>query len=284
MNFLWHIAILIGSWLPGAFVYTLILGKGKILHFGPVGVSLAGSYATFITLMQTGSYPLALAAGLLTALIISALFAWLSLRLEPDGFCVMSIAVHLAILSIILNWSSLTRGALGIPRIPRAPFPLSIEGFAITTLLLSAFCFFFMRWIERSSLGRELGALAEHSWHAAALGISRAKVHFLVFSLGAIVAVVDALVFTQYIALLHPNDYQFANLIFFVTLVVAGKPGSIVGVTLATILLVVLREGLRFVPFPADILGPVRLMLFGLILFTAVWYRRDTLFPKQRSI
>ncbi len=284
MSFLWHVIILIGIWLPGALTYTLIFGKGKLLHFGPVGVSLVASYATFLTLLHTGNYLLAVGAGFFLSIVTSALFAWLSLRLEPDGFGVLSIAVHLAILSIILNWSSLTRGALGIPRIPRSPFPVSIEGFALTMLVMSALWIGAMLWLDRSSFGRELKALAEHPWYAAALGVNRMRVHSIAFFIGGIGAFFASIPSTQYIGLLHPNDFQFAGLIFYVMLVVAGKPGSVFGVTLATILLVSLREAMRFVPLPADILGPVRLMLFGFILFAAVWWRRDALFPKQRVV
>lgn len=67
-------------------------------------------------------------------------------------------------------------------------------------------------------------------------------------------------------------------------IVVAGKPGSVLGVTLSTILLVLLRESLRFLPLDPTMIGPVRLLLFGLILFAAVWVRRDSLFPQQRTV
>lgn len=284
MGFVWHLIIMICSWLPGALTYTMIFGKGKILHFGPVGVSLVTAYATFLTLAASGSYPLALLIGLGSSVAISAIFAWLALRLEPDGFGIMSIAVHLSILSIVLNWSSLTRGALGIPRLPRAPFPAFQEGFALVMVVMCILWVFGMWLLDRSRFGRQLAALAEHEWHSAALGISRARVHFLAFMVGALGGLFGALPYHHYIALLHPNDYQFPGLIFFVMLVVAGKPGSVLGVTLSTILLVLLKELLRFVPIPADVLGPVRLILFGVILFVAVWVRRDTLFPKQRTV
>lgn len=284
MTFFWHLMIMIGTWLPGSLAYTMIFGKGKILHFGPVGVSLAAAYATFLTLSATENYFLAILAGLSFSVLISALFAWLSLRLEPDGFGIISIAAHLAILAVILNWTSVTRGALGIPRVPRAPFPISIEYFAITIIILSVLWILAMWRIDRSSFGRQLEALAEHPWHAAALGVSRPRVHFVAFLIGAVGAVLTSVPYVQYVALLHPNDFQFVGLIFYVMFVVAGKPGSIMGVTASTILLVLLREGIRFVPLPPDLLGPVRLILFGTILFAAVWWRRDVLFPKPRSV
>lgn len=284
MGFFWHIIILIGTWLPGALAYTMIFGKGKILHFGPIGVSLFAAYAMFLVLGSTGNYLIAVLAGLAAALIASAALAWLSLRLEPDGFGIMSIAVHLSILAIVLNWSSLTRGALGIPHIPRAPFPASQEGFAMVMIGICILWVTGMWMLDRSSFGRKLSALAEHEWHTAALGVSRARVHFIAFTVGALGSLFDIVSYHQYIGLVHPNDYQFPSFIFFIMLVVAGKPGSVFGVTLSTILLVCLKELLRFVPLPPDILGPTRLILFGIILFVAVWVRRDTLFPKQRTV
>ena len=88
----------------------------------------------------------------------------------------------------------------------------------------------------------------------------------------------------QYIYLVHPSDFGYPAFIFFVTVVVAGGPGSVRGCMLSLVLISLLREGMRFLPLSANILGPVRLILFGVILFVAVWVRRDTLFPKQRTV
>ena len=284
MDFLWHLLFLVGNYIPVALAYNLIFGKGKILHFGPSAVSLIAAYATFVTLGATGSWLIAIGAGLTASLLISAFFAWLSFRLEPDGFGVMSIAVHLALLTIVLNWTSLTRGALGIPRIPRIPGFESLHAIASVSIATAALFAIGILLLDRSAFGRKLTALAEHEWHAASLGISRTRTHLLAFLIGGIGATLSNVLYPQYIALLHPNDYQFPTLIFFVTIVVAGGPGSVFGVTLSAIALVLLKEAIRFVPLPIGILGPVRLILFGLILFAAVFWRRDSLFPQQRKV
>lgn len=284
MDFLWHLVISTGLWIPNVLGFNLIFGKGKILHFGPVGVSIVAAYATFLTLHATGSYALAIATGGAAALLISALFAWLSFHLEPDGFGIMSIAVHLALLAVVLNWTDLTRGALGLPRIPRLPGLESLPAFALLTTTIASLWIAFILWCDRSTFGRQLAALAEHPWHATALGVSRQRTHLLAFLLGGIGATLTNILYPSYIRLLHPNDYAFPFLIFFVTAVVAGRPGSVPGVILSTILLVLLKEGLRFAPLPIGILGPLRLLLFGVILLGAVWIRRKELFPLQRTI
>jgi ABC-type branched-subunit amino acid transport system permease subunit len=262
----------------------LIFGRGKILHFGPIGVSLTTAYVIGITLIHTNNFLLAFAVGLLAAITISTLFFWLSLRLDSDSFGVMSIAVHLSLLAVILNWNSVTRGALGIPKIPRLPFLHDVGDFAVISVIISIVSIIVMHKINQSSFGRKMGAISEHEWYAAALGIEKPKTHWLAFLIGAACITLSNFISPQYFTLLHPNDYQFSALVFVVTLVVAGNPGSTLGVTLSTILLILLKEGLRFIPMDPSILGPVRLLLFGCILFIAVWWRKDTLFPQSRRI
>ncbi|MDA1292448.1 MAG: branched-chain amino acid ABC transporter permease [bacterium] len=284
MDFFLHIIVLIGTFLPTILGYNLVFGKGKILHFGPMGVSVITGYCFIVTLKSTGSFSLAILSGLIAVTLISLLFAWLSLRLDQDAFGVMSIAVHLSALAVVLNWNSLTRGALGIPQIPRPEFLSSVADFAIAAIILSIVTVYIVRKIDKSSFGRQLQALAEHEWHAKSLGIDRNRVHVLAFIICGIGIFLSNLIYLPYLTLLHPNDYQFAGMVFYVMIVVAGMPGSVWGATLSTVLLLALREAVRFAPLSASVLGPVRLMLFGFILFVAVYYRRDTLFPKQRSI
>lgn len=297
MEFIWHIIIMICVWLPGSLSYTLVFGRGKILHFGPVALSLAATYGTFLTIAATESYALGILVGVLIAIFMSLLFAALSFRLDMESFGIVSIAMHLMVLAIILNWNALTRGALGLPNIDRAPLPNDLGSLAFVLFLIAAACVACMWALSRSSFGRALTALAEQEHVAGALGVSRKRIYTLTFLCAGLINIIGAILSTQYFGLLHPNDFLFSSVIFYIMLVVAGKPGSILGVTLSTILLVSLREGIRFIqvpqwtdigwilaPIPSAVLGPSRLILFGVILFVAVWVRRDTLFPQKRII
>jgi ABC-type branched-subunit amino acid transport system permease subunit len=284
MNYALHLIVMIGMQLPTVLGYNLIFGKGKILHFGPIGTGIVTSYGIFLTLQATGSYPLALLAGLLSCAVISVLFAWLSLRLEGDGLGILSIALHLSLLAVVLNWTSLTRGALGLAQIPRMPGLSALPVFALVTIVAACGYAWLMAWVTRGSLGRSLGALAENRFHAEAIGIRRTSVLVWTFLLGGLGSFVGNVFFAQYLHLLHPNDYGFRSLVFMVMCVVAGGPGSVRGVTIATILLMILQESMRFLPLPLSVAGPLRLVLFGIILLGAVWARRNTIFPQPRTI
>ena len=206
------------------------------------------------------------------------------LRLEPDGFGVLSIAVHLMVLAIVLNWQEFTRGALGIPGIPRAPWPMDLTGFAVVVVIITLLWSIGIWWLDRGKFGRAIAALSEHPWHAQSLGIERSRVHTAAFLIAGAGSLLANILYPPYIFLLSPTDYMFPAMIFLAMIVVAGKPGSVKGTIMATFLLIALKEALRFVPLAPSILGPVRLILFGLILLGVVWWRKDSLFPQRRLV
>jgi branched-chain amino acid transport system permease protein len=284
MNFAWHIITLIAIQMPAILGYNFVFGKGKIFHFGPLGVSLITAYASVLTLVHTQSFVLSFVAGLCAALLVSLLFAWLSFRLEADGLGVISLAVHLGLMAVVLNSNVLTRGALGIPGVKRMAFLQSVSDFAIFSGVIAVIAIIAAYFLNRSAFGRRLSALAEHNWYAEAVGVNRRHTHTWAFVIAAIGSTFSNFLFPQYLTLLHPSDYQFHSFVFYIMVIVAGNPGSVLGVATSTALLMILKESIRFIALPAAMIGPVRLMLFGAVLFAAVCWRRDTLFPPKREV
>lgn len=265
--------------------YNMVLGRAKILYFGQQAQILIAIYTLWVLVMQFEySFFLALLIAAIATACASIILAWMSLKLEPDGFGVLSIALHLSVFAVVLNWQSVTRGALGIPGIPRFSFMQSAEMFTLVIVIVTALWIAFVWWLNTGAFGRQLAALSEHEWHAQGLGVNRKRVYTCVFLLSGCASLLMAIFYPSLVFLLTPSDFHFPAFIFLMTCLVAGGPGSTWGVVISTLLLVLLREGLRFVGLPPDILGPVRLMLFGLILFAAIWIRKDTLFPQQRRV
>lgn len=285
MTFLIHILTGIAINLLLIPSYNLIFGKGKVLYFGYQGQALLSAYMVFVPYMLFDlSFPMSFAIGVAGTIVVSLVFSVISLRLDDDAFGVMSIAMHLSILAVVLNAQSLTRGALGIPRIPKPVFADDPVSFCLLSVSVAVFWLMGVWWLDRGAFGRKLSALSAHPWHAAALGISRPFVHHVSFLVASIGSLISVTLFSMHLHILNASDYTFVFMVFYVMVVVASGPGKFWGSVFGTAALILLKEGLRFAPLPHSVLGPVRLLLFGLILFIAVWYRRDTLFPKQRSI
>lgn len=283
---LYHITTLACLNIIGAAGYNLIFGRGKVLYFGMMGHSLIMTYVFWVLMMQFEfAFTSALFITLAVYVATSYGLSWLSLRLDEDAFGVMSIALHLIALSVALNWIDVTRGALGIPQIPRPPFATSPKAFAIFMVILTGIVAYGILRIERSKVGRRITALAEHPWYAQALGVERSTVHHQLFLIGGFCALLVALATPPFLFLLSPIDFGFPFMIFWVLVVVAGGPGSTKGTILSGILIVALvREGMRFIGLPPDLVGPIRLILFGAVLMIATWLRRDKLFPAQRRV
>jgi len=285
MNYFLHIFIIFCMYIPPALGFNLVFGKGKLLHFGQVALGIAGVYGMWAPFMLFGvPFFVSLAIGAVCVLLMALILAWLSFRLDTDGLGVMSIALHLAMLAIVLNSDSLTRGALGIPGIPRPHVLQSLPAYALLCAMIAAGWIIFILFLERGTFGRALQALAENPWHAEGLGVSRRRVHTIAFMVSALGALITNILFAPYIALLSPSDYGFPAMILYVMMVVAGGPGRVWGVVLSTFCLIFLHEGLRFLSLPAEMIGPMRLLTFGIILLVAVCLRRDTLFPAERTV
>ena len=90
--------------------------------------------------------------------------------------------------------------------------------------------------------------------------------------------------FAYYINYIDPSSFSLNEMVFVLSIVIVGKPGSFWGVCLATVFLVLLPEPLRQLEIPSSYLGPMRQLLHSLILFAVLFWKRETLFPKERTV
>ena len=90
--------------------------------------------------------------------------------------------------------------------------------------------------------------------------------------------------FAYYINFIDPSSFGLHEMVFILSIVVLGKPGSFWGVVAATFFLVLLPEPLRFLEIDSSILGPMRQFLYAAVLFLVVYLRRGSLFPVERLV
>jgi ABC-type branched-subunit amino acid transport system permease subunit len=83
---------------------------------------------------------------------------------------------------------------------------------------------------------------------------------------------------------IDPSSFSLAEMVFILTVVIVGQPGSFFGAIGASILLLLIPEVLRFIEISPAHLGPTRQLLYATILFHIVWIKRDSLFPQQRQV
>lgn len=289
MDYVSHLCILICIYAILAQSFNLIFGLGRLLNIAHCSIFAIGAYTTAIlaTEYQQSVWmciPASMAFSGFFALIIGAI----SLRLKNDYFIIGTLAFSSLVASILINFKSLTHGVLGIPAIPR-PQIFGLELIQNNHFLLFAFiiCLISLSitwFIFKSSMARSLRALADHEIAAKSVAKDKRNVQNSAFIISSIFAGVSGSLISYYIMFIDPNSFGLHEMIFVFTIVIVGKPGSFWGTIVATCFLILLPEPLRFISFPPGILGPIRQLLYSLLLIATLYWKRETLFPLQRSV
>lgn len=284
-----HLLILISIYLILAQSFNLTCGLGKLLNLAHIASYAVGAYVTAI-LMVDYSYPFYLA--LLLSILISGGFSLLigaiSLRLSGDYFAIGTLSFSFVISALLINWKSLTKGVLGIPGIPRPDFMLSNNSenliflaFSISASVLSLL----ILWIIfRSKMGRQMMMQSEHIPASQSLGVPLFRLRNSGFVISSIFAGIAGSIFAIYLTYIDPSSFALHEMVFVLTIIIVGSPGSFWGVCGATVFLVLLPEPLRFIDINPSILGPARQFLYALILFLVVFIRREKIFPIKRFV
>ena len=289
MDYLIHLAILVGIYLILCQAFNLTFGLGRLLNLAHVASFALGAYATALlsTELQYGTV-ICLSASMLVAAFFALIIGGISLKLSGDYFALGTLAFTAVVSALLKNWKSLTHGVLGIVSIPR-PELFGIDFYdnrnflcfvvAVDVVVLSLLSLTFY-----GKLGRTLRAQAEDDNLTRTLGYDTRAIRNDAFIISSLVAGLSGGMFAYFINYIDPSMFELNEMVFVLSAIVVGRPGSFLGVLAATTFLVLLPEPLRFIGIPSDILGPMRQLLHALILFAAVYLNRKTLFPPERRV
>ncbi|MCI5066545.1 branched-chain amino acid ABC transporter permease [bacterium] len=289
MEYLIHLAILVGIYTILAQSLNLCFGLGGLFNLAHVASYAIGAYTTALLSTEFGlslwyTFPASIVLGSILALPIAAI----SSKLTQDYFAIGTLAFSFVIVALLINWKSLTRGVLGIPGIPR-PEILGVNfyensNFLILTVLVATAAQLILALLFQSRFARGLKAQAEYEEAALSLARNTRRIRGISFFISAGYAGLAGSLFAYYINYIDPSSFSLTEMVFVLTIVVVGKPGSFWGVLGATFFLVLLPEPLRFLDISPSILGPMRQLLYAVILYGVVFFNRYKIFPLQRVI
>ncbi len=284
-----HLLILIAIYLILAQSFNLTCGLGRLLNLAHIASYAVGAYVTAILMVDYSySFPFAVCASMLFSGGFALLIGAISLRLSGDYFAIGTLAFSFVISALLINWKSLTKGVLGIPGIPRPEFMESAASENAIFLGFAFFCAFIslvILWVLfNSRIGRNLKMQSEHLPASQALGIPLFRLRNFSFVVSSVFAGLAGSIFAIYLTYIDPSSFALHEMVFVLTIVIVGSPGSFWGVCGATIFLVLLPEPLRFLDINPSVLGPVRQFLYALLLFLVVYVRREKLFPVKRLV
>jgi branched-chain amino acid transport system permease protein len=215
--------------------------------------------------------------------LASLLLGVATLRLREDYFALVTLGFSEVLRLLLLNARGLTRGALGIPGIPRPLAELcggaSHVFYMVVVLVAMGLAFLLCDVLARSPFGRALRAIRDDDQAAAALGKNVLAFRLTSLAWGAGLAAVAGSLWAHYITYVVPDQYT-PEITFYVWMaMIIGGPGSTRGAVWGTAILVVVLEGTRFVKDVLPMIDEPRLaalrqVVIGLGLIVLTVYGR----------
>ena len=279
-----HLAILVGIYLILALSLQLALGYTGLINLGHIAFFAIGAYISALLTLNGTPFIIAI----LLAGIISAFFGFLlsipTNKLKGDYLALATLAFTFVVYAVTLNWISLTRGPLGLPGIPKPSlFGLSFSSnlsFLILTTLITLAVFFIIKRIVDSSFGKALEATRDNELATRVLGKNTFKIKSVALATSAFFAGIAGSLYAHYITYIDPSSFTIMQLIPILCIVIIGGLASLKGTIIATIILILLPEPLRFIGFSSSVVGPMRQITYALILLLILIYRPKGFFGK----
>jgi branched-chain amino acid transport system permease protein len=158
---------------------------------------------------------------------------------------------------------------------------LSIHNSMIFTyyilIALCVFTIFVVNRLQDSRIGRAWIALREDEVACQAMGIDKAKTKLTAFALGATWAGMAGVLFAAKTTFINPASFTIWESIVILCIVVLGGMGSVFGVIVGALVLILLPEYLRA-------FSEYRMLMFGIVLVIMMIFRPGGIVSDVRRI
>ncbi|MGE4556973.1 MAG: high-affinity branched-chain amino acid ABC transporter permease LivM [Desulfovibrionaceae bacterium] len=263
---------------------NIVVGLAGLLDLGYVAFYAVGAYAYALLNQHFGlGFWTVLPLGGLLGAVCGVLLGFPVLRLRGDYLAIVTLGFGEIIRLVLENWGDFTHGPSGIANIPRPGLfgmDLSIHDAAIYIYYIVfgmvLVTIFVVNRLKNSRIGRAWLALKEDEIACQAMGIDKAKTKLTAFALGSTWAGFAGVIFAAKTTFINPACFTFLESALILSIVVLGGMGSITGVIVGALVIVVLPESLRDFP-------QFRMLLFGAILVLMMIFRPQGFISTERK-
>ncbi|MDD9954406.1 MAG: branched-chain amino acid ABC transporter permease [Candidatus Woesearchaeota archaeon] len=274
-----HLFIMLCIYIVLTTSMNLAVGFTGLINLGHIAFYAIGAYTSALLAVKLG---LPFWVGLLAGGCMAAFFGYLlsfpTVRLKGDYLAIGTLGFSIILEAVLKNWTSLTRGPLGIPGIPKPElFGLtfsSLELYAILAFTLALITFTVLKIVTVSPFGRVMKAVRDDEVAAKTLGKNTFRVKAKVLTLSAFFAGVAGSLYAHYITFIDPTSFAITETILIFSMVLVGGTGSLWGsIAGAFVIGILLPEPLRFLDLPSSIVGGMRQALYALLMILVIMKR-----------
>jgi branched-chain amino acid transport system permease protein len=234
---------------------NFVLGYAGQLSLAQAAFWGIGGYASALLTVEHG-WPVfgGFVAGVAVTSVAGVLLGIPTLKLRGHYLAMATIGFGIIIQLIFVHWRSVTRGTDGVSNIPG----LALGPRQLTSdlpryyLLLGVYALLaVLAWrIRQTRTGRAFVGIRENELAGETLGIDAARYKVVAFALSAAYAGAAGSLYAHVSQYISPDTYSLDQSVQFLAMLVLGGAGSIVGVTIGTLLLTFLPFALQFVRLP----------------------------------
>lgn len=275
--YLIHLLILIGIYLILAISLQLAVGFTGLFNLGHIAFYTIGAYISALLALANWPWLFCLLLAGIGAMLAGFLLSLPTNKLSGDYLALATMGFTFVVYAIALNWTELTRGPLGLPGIPKPNifgFIFSDNlAFLILVIIIAVISYFIIKKIVISPFGKVLEAIRDDELAVRVLGKNTFKMKSYALGISAFFAGIAGSLYAHYITFIDPSSFTLMQLIPVLSIVIIGGLASLKGTLIATIILILLPEPLRFIGFPSSIIGPARQIIYALLLLLILIYK-----------
>lgn len=262
---------------------NIVVGLAGQLVLGYVAFYAVGAYTYGILYQHFGlGFWACLPLGGFMAVLFGLLLGFPVLRLRGDYLAIVTLGFGEIIRISLQNWTSVTGGPTGIGNIARpglfgAELDLDASTVYIYYLVLVAVIItaILISRLKHSRVGLALQALREDEIASEAMGIDITRVKLSAFALSSCWAGFAGVIFAAKTTYINPASFSFMESAMILSMVVLGGMGSITGVVIAALILILVPEYLRA-------FSEYRMLLFGLVMVLMMIFRPQGLITGEK--
>ena len=263
---------------------NIVIGLAGLLDLGYVAFYAVGAYSYALLNHHFGmSFWIALPVGGALGFLFGVLLGFPVLRLRGDYLAIVTLGFGEIIRLVLENWNAFSFGPSGIANIPRPSFfgmDLDLQQVTIwiyfLMIALVVFTIFVVGRLKNSRIGRAWIALREDEIACQAMGIDKTRTKLSAFALGATWAGMAGVMFAAKTTFINPASFTIWESVIILCVVVLGGMGSIAGVIMGAMVLILLPEYLRA-------FSEYRMLLFGAILVLMMVFRPGGIITNVRQ-
>jgi branched-chain amino acid transport system permease protein len=263
-------------------------GQFSLGHAAFLGV---GAYAQAYLTQGGVPFVVALAVSGLLSALMGVVVGLPALRLKGIYLGMATLSFGFIIEEVFARWESVTGGNAGksVAAIQMMGYDLgSGKGFYAVCLTVAVLCTLGLLNLLRSPTGRAFVAIRDSEISAQSMGIHLAYYKTLSFSMSAALAGIAGALYAHNLRFISPDQFNLMQSIDLLLLIVIGGLGSVHGVFLGAIFLIILPQGIsagkEFLPEFIGQAPGLKSVIYGSVLIAFVLFEPMGLYGRWLKV